>query len=54
MNTLPDWIQKKAQKAPESLLPFKSKDKYEKKYETSRIWQSKYEITTVSATVQLA
>jgi hypothetical protein len=29
MNTLPECVQEKAQKAMESLLPFKSKDKYE-------------------------
>jgi hypothetical protein len=30
MNTLPECVQEKAQKATESLLPFKSKDKYER------------------------
>jgi hypothetical protein len=54
MNTLPEWEQDKTQKATEGLLPFKSQDKYEKEYETFRIWQSKYEIATVSATVLLA
>jgi hypothetical protein len=54
MNTLPECVQEKAQKATESLLSFKSKDKYEKDYETFRIWQSKCEIGTVSASVLLA
>jgi hypothetical protein len=54
MNTLPEWEQDKTQKATEGLLPFKSQDKYEKDYEIFRIWQSKYEIATVSATVLLA
>jgi hypothetical protein len=54
MNTLPECVQEKTQKATEGLLPFKSQDKYEKDYEIFRIWQSKYEIATVSATVLLA
>jgi hypothetical protein len=44
-------VQEKAQKVMES---FKSKDKYEKEYKTFRIWQTKYEIATVSATVLFA
>jgi hypothetical protein len=47
MNTLPECVQEKTQKATEGLLPFKSQDKYEKDYEIFRIWQSKYEIATV-------
>jgi hypothetical protein len=47
MNTLPEWVQEKIQKATGGLLPFKSKDKYEKEYETFRIWHSKYDIATV-------
>jgi hypothetical protein len=54
MNTLPECVQGKPQKATESLLPFKSNDKYEKEYETFRIWQSKYKIATINATVLLA
>jgi hypothetical protein len=50
MNTLLESVQKTAQKATESLLLFKSKDNMK----TYRIWQSKYEIATVSATVLLA
>lgn len=54
MNTLPKCVQENAQKATESLLPFKSKERYEKEYETFRIWQSKHEIATVNETVLLA
>jgi hypothetical protein len=47
MNTLPECVQEKTQKETGGLLPFKSKDKYEKEYKTFRIWHSKYEIVTV-------
>jgi hypothetical protein len=47
MNTLPECVKEKTQKATGGLLPFKSQDKYEKEYETFRIWHSKYEIATV-------
>jgi hypothetical protein len=54
MNMLPECVQEKTQKTMEGLLPFKSQDKHKKEYETFRIWLSKYEIATVSATVLLA
>lgn len=54
MNTLPEFVQENAQKATESLLPFKSKERYEKEYEIFKIWQSQHEIATVNETVLLA
>jgi hypothetical protein len=54
MINLPESIQNNAQKATESLLPVKSKAKYEKEYETFKLWQSQHEIVTVNETVLLA
>ncbi|XP_031328141.1 uncharacterized protein LOC116159324 isoform X2 [Photinus pyralis] len=54
MNTLPKFVQENAQKATETLLPLKSKEKYEKEFETFTAWQSKHKIFTINETVLLS
>ncbi len=53
-NSLPEHIEKQAQPAIENLLPSKSKQTYEKEYETFKKWQSENNVTIIKEMVLLA
>lgn len=53
-NVLPENVLNEAEQALNTLIPEKSKGRYQKSYETFKQWQDLNKVTTVNESVMLA